>query len=77
MRCAELPGRGSLQTAGALASIAFDKPAPIVDGNVARVLARLLAIDGDLRRPREPGAALERGGGRSRGGDDPARRTRA
>jgi A/G-specific adenine glycosylase len=46
----ELPGVGRY-TAGALASIAFDKPAPIVDGNVARVLARLLAIDGDLRSP--------------------------
>jgi A/G-specific adenine glycosylase len=44
----ELPGVGRY-TAGALASIAFDKPAPIVDGNVARVLARLLALDGDVR----------------------------
>jgi len=44
----ELPGVGRY-TAGALASIAFDKPAPIVDGNVARVLARLFAIDGDVR----------------------------
>jgi len=44
----ELPGVGRY-TAGALASIAFDKPAPIVDGNVARVLARLLALGGDLR----------------------------
>ena len=43
-----LPGVGRY-TAGALASIAFDKPAPIVDGNVARVLARLLALDGDVR----------------------------
>ena len=38
-----LPGIGRY-TAGALASIAFDRPAPIVDGNVARVLARLLGI---------------------------------
>ena len=44
----ELPGVGRY-TAGALASIAFDKPAPIVDGNVARVLARLLGIDADVR----------------------------
>jgi A/G-specific adenine glycosylase len=43
-----LPGVGRY-TAGALASIAFDKPAPIVDGNVARVLARLLGIDADVR----------------------------
>ncbi len=36
-------------TAGAVASIAFDRPAPIVDGNVARVLARLLEIRDDVR----------------------------
>jgi A/G-specific adenine glycosylase len=36
-----LPGVGRY-TAGALASFAFDTAAPIVDGNVARVLARLL-----------------------------------
>jgi A/G-specific adenine glycosylase len=44
----ELPGVGRY-TAGAVASIAFDKPAPIVDGNVARVLARLLGIATDVR----------------------------
>jgi len=37
-----IPGVGPY-TAGAIASIAFDEPAPIVDGNVARVLARLFA----------------------------------
>jgi A/G-specific adenine glycosylase len=36
-------------TAGAVASIAFDRPAPVVDGNVARVLARLLGIREDVR----------------------------
>lgn len=46
----ELPGIGRY-TAGALASIAFDRPEPVVDGNVARVLARLNAIREDLRRP--------------------------
>ncbi len=35
-----LPGVGRY-TAGAIASIAFDEPAPAVDGNVARVLCRL------------------------------------
>lgn len=35
-----LPGVGSY-TAGAVASFAFDLPAPIVDGNVARVLSRV------------------------------------
>jgi len=38
----EIPGIGRY-TAGAIASIAFDERAPIVDGNVARVLARLFA----------------------------------
>ena len=32
-------------TAGAIASIAFQQRAPIVDGNVARVVARLFAIE--------------------------------
>lgn len=43
-----LPGIGRY-TAGAVSSFAFDQPAPIVDGNIARVLSRLfdfhLAID--------------------------------
>jgi A/G-specific adenine glycosylase len=38
---AELPGVGRY-TAAAVASIAFDEPAPVVDGNVQRVLQRLL-----------------------------------
>ena len=40
----ELPGFGRY-TAGAVASIAFGARAPLVDGNVARVLTRLFAID--------------------------------
>jgi A/G-specific adenine glycosylase len=39
-----LPGIGRY-TAGAIGSIAFDLPEPLVDGNVARVLSRLFAID--------------------------------
>lgn len=35
-------------TAGAIASIAFARREPVVDGNVARVLARLHAIEEDL-----------------------------
>ena len=35
-----VPGVGAY-TAGAIASIAFDDPAPLVDGNVERVVARL------------------------------------
>jgi A/G-specific adenine glycosylase len=46
----ELPGVGRY-TAGALASIAFDRPAAIVDGNVARVLARLLDLALDVKSP--------------------------
>ncbi|MFB6351172.1 MAG: A/G-specific adenine glycosylase [Bradymonadaceae bacterium] len=42
----ELPGIGPY-TAGAIASIAFDEPEPVVDGNVSRVLSRLRAIEGD------------------------------
>ncbi|HXK22732.1 MAG TPA: A/G-specific adenine glycosylase [Myxococcota bacterium] len=38
-----LPGIGRY-TAGAIASIAFDRAEPIVDGNVARVLSRLCGI---------------------------------
>jgi A/G-specific adenine glycosylase len=44
-----LPGFGRY-TAGAVASIAFDRPVPAVDGNVTRVLARLDAIEGDVTR---------------------------
>lgn len=40
----KLPGIGSY-TAGAIASIAFSKPHPAVDGNVLRILARL-RLDG-------------------------------
>ncbi len=35
-------------TAGAVASIAFDREAPILDGNVTRVLARLLFLQDDV-----------------------------
>jgi A/G-specific adenine glycosylase len=44
-RLQALPGIGRY-TAGAIASIAFDRPEPVVDGNVRRVLSRLLARDG-------------------------------
>jgi len=39
-------------TAGAIASIAFARREAVVDGNVARVLARLHAIEGDIRSSR-------------------------
>jgi A/G-specific adenine glycosylase len=39
-----IPGVGRY-TAGAIASIAFDRPVALVDGNVARVLSRVQAIE--------------------------------
>lgn len=66
----KLPGIGRY-TAAAIASIAFNEPAAVLDGNVMRVLARLYAIEesidagptrkrlwelaGDLVAPRAPG----------------------
>lgn len=44
----ELPGIGRY-TAGAVSSIAFDQPRPILDGNVIRVLTRLFGIAGNPR----------------------------
>ena len=46
----QLPGIGEY-TAAAVLSIAYGLPHAVLDGNVARVLARLGAIRGDLRRP--------------------------
>jgi len=46
-----LPGFGPY-TAGAVASIAFAIPAAAVDGNVARVLSRLLLVGGDPDSPK-------------------------
>ncbi len=38
-------------TAGAILSIAFDKPEPILDGNVARVLSRVMPIRTEIKAP--------------------------
>ena len=43
-----LPGIGRY-TAGAILSIAFGKPEPLVDGNVVRVLARLHGLEGHAK----------------------------
>jgi A/G-specific adenine glycosylase len=43
-----LPGIGRY-TAGAICSIAFNQPAPILDGNIIRVFTRLFAIPGNPR----------------------------
>jgi A/G-specific adenine glycosylase len=45
----EVPGIGRY-TAGAIASIAHGRAVGLVDGNVARVLARLFAIEEDMRK---------------------------
>jgi A/G-specific adenine glycosylase len=50
-RALELPGIGAY-TAAAVLSIAYDAPLAVLDGNVARVLARLSAVRGDLRAPK-------------------------
>lgn len=46
----ELPGIGRY-TAGAICSIAFHQPEPVLDGNVTRVLCRLFGIEGDPQGP--------------------------
>jgi len=48
----ELPGIGRY-TAAAIAAIAFDRPATIVDGNVERVISRLHRIDTPLPKAKE------------------------
>jgi len=45
-----LPGIGR-NTAGAIRSIAFGQPAPVLDGNVKRVFARLDDIDASIDSP--------------------------
>ncbi|MGA2811010.1 MAG: A/G-specific adenine glycosylase [Candidatus Acidiferrum sp.] len=45
-----LPGIGAY-TSAAILSIAFEQPLAVLDGNVARVLARLFAVRGQLREP--------------------------
>jgi A/G-specific adenine glycosylase len=47
-----LPGIGEY-TAAAIAAIAFDEPATVVDGNIERVIARLFAIETPLPAARK------------------------
>ncbi len=66
-----LPGFGRY-TAGAVASIAHDEPAPLVDGNVARVFARLFEVEGapgDRLREKRLWALAEEHVGGERPGD--------
>ncbi len=51
-----LPGIGPY-TAGAIMSIAFNEPTPAVDGNVLRVLTRLLAWDAPIDQEKTKKAA--------------------
>jgi A/G-specific adenine glycosylase len=52
-----LPGVGSY-TAAAIAAIAFDRPAIVVDGNVERVIARLRAVETPLPAAKKEISAL-------------------
>ncbi|MCI8331954.1 MAG: A/G-specific adenine glycosylase [Clostridiales bacterium] len=54
-----LPGIGEY-TAGAILSIAYDKPVPAVDGNVLRVFARLESDDTDIMLPAAKRMAAKR-----------------
>jgi A/G-specific adenine glycosylase len=56
-----VPGIGAY-TAGAIASIAHGERAPLVDGNVARVLARVFAIEDDVKSTRGQKLLWERAG---------------
>ena len=63
-----IPGIGDY-TSGAIASIAWGEEAPIVDGNVARVLARIHGIEGDVSRGDEKKRIWELAGVLVRGED--------
>ncbi|MEF2229671.1 MAG: A/G-specific adenine glycosylase [Pseudodesulfovibrio sp.] len=54
-----LPGVGDY-TAGAIASIAFNRPVPAVDANVLRVFARLMDLDEPVRKAGVRAAVEER-----------------
>ncbi len=53
-----LPGIGEY-TAGAVASIAFNRPTPAVDGNVLRVVSRLTGSRSDIADPKTKAAVTE------------------
>lgn len=46
----KLPGVGPY-TAGAIASICFDRPVPAVDGNVLRIIARIAGVEAPIDLP--------------------------
>lgn len=55
----EIPGIGPY-IAAAIASIAFDQPVPVVDGNVLRVFARFWGIEDDIRDARTRATLFDR-----------------
>jgi A/G-specific adenine glycosylase len=57
-----LPGVGRYTT-GAVLSIAYDQPLPVLDGNVARVLSRIEALPLAIKRPRDARALWARAAG--------------
>lgn len=57
----DLPGVGRY-TAGAIASIAFNQPHPVLDGNVIRVLSRLLNFAENTRLPKNIALLWRRAG---------------
>jgi A/G-specific adenine glycosylase len=57
----DVPGIGPY-TAGAIASIAYGERAPLVDGNVARVLGRVFAIADDIKSTAGQKALWKRAG---------------
>jgi A/G-specific adenine glycosylase len=65
-----LPGVGRY-TAGAIGSIAFGRPEPIVDGNVARVLSRVFRIATPLGRADTERALWEKASELVEGASDP------
>lgn len=56
---AELPGIGR-STAAAIAAFCHEERVAILDGNVKRVLTRVLAFDGDLAQPAQERALWDR-----------------
>ena len=67
----KLPGIGDY-TAGAVASVAYGEPEPAVDGNVLRVLSRLLALDADVMQGKTRSAMTDLLRGAYPAGEDAA-----
>jgi A/G-specific adenine glycosylase len=57
--CLKLPGIGPY-CAAAIVSIAYEKPVPVVDGNVLRVFTRFWGIYDDITQPKVRGILFEK-----------------